>query len=171
MSRFVPSVPNAHTRQAHAPAQKRDAAPDANATETHESTRGCMSELEFLGALHVEMLRHGDLRPATRQHELFQTSTIDALLSGAFEGDVSLSELLQHGDLGLGTLNGLDGELIVIEGDAWQANAECKLIRATGSARTPYAVVTAFRRVRRSRSTAYCVTPISARRSGTASRT
>ena len=103
-----------------------------------------MSELEFLGALHVEMLRHGDLRPATRQHELFQTSTIDALLSGAFEGDVSLSELLQHGDLGLGTLNGLDGELIVIEGDAWQANAECKLIRATGSARTPYAVVTAF---------------------------
>ena len=103
-----------------------------------------MSELEFLGALHVEMLRHGDLRPATRQHELFQTSTIEALLGGAFEGDVSLSELLQHGDLGLGTLNGLDGELIVIEGDAWQANAECKLIRASGSARTPYAVVTAF---------------------------
>ena len=103
-----------------------------------------MSELEFLGALHVEMLRHGELRPATRQHELFQTSTIEALLSGAFEGDVSLSELLLHGDLGLGTLNGLDGELIVIQGDAWKANAECELIRATGSWKTPYAVVTPF---------------------------
>ncbi|MGZ6617275.1 MAG: acetolactate decarboxylase, partial [Solirubrobacteraceae bacterium] len=45
------------------------------------------------------MLRHGDLRPATRPHELFQTSTIEALLSGGFDGDVSLSELLQHGDL------------------------------------------------------------------------
>jgi acetolactate decarboxylase len=103
-----------------------------------------VSELEFLGALHVEMLRHGDLRPATRQHELFQTSTIEALLGGAFDGDVSLAELLEHGDLGLGTLNGLDGELIVIEGDAWKATAECELLRATGASLTPYAVVVAF---------------------------
>ncbi len=61
-----------------------------------------MSELEFLGALHVEMLRHGDLRPATRQHELFQTSTIEALLGGAFDGDVSLSELLSTAISGSG---------------------------------------------------------------------
>ena len=74
----------------------------------------------------------------------FQTSTIEALLGGAFDGDVSLSEILQHGDLGLGTLNGLDGELIVIDGQAWKANRDCRLIRAPGSSRTPYAVVVPF---------------------------
>jgi acetolactate decarboxylase len=103
-----------------------------------------MSELEFLNALHVEMVRHRDLRPEAHRHELFQTSTIEALLGGAFDGDVSLSEILQHGDLGLGTLNGLDGELVIIEGEAWKADHDCVLIRAPHRARTPYAVVVPF---------------------------
>ena len=65
-------------------------------------------------------------------------------LGGAFNGDVSLSEILQHGDLGLGTLNGLDGELIVVDGLAWKANSGCRLVRAPDWSRTPYAVVVPF---------------------------
>lgn len=103
-----------------------------------------MSELEFLGALHVELLRRGELRPEHPEHELFQASTVQALLAGAFDGDVTLEELLEHGNHGLGTLNGLDGELIVIDGQAWKAEADCTLSRPAGSARTPYAVVTQF---------------------------
>src|SRR5438309_8518424 len=90
------------------------------------------------------MVRHRELRPEAHRHELFQTSTIEALLGGAFDGDVSLTEILEHGDLGLGTLNGLDGELIVIDGHAWKADPACELIRADGSWRTPYAVVVPF---------------------------
>jgi acetolactate decarboxylase len=103
-----------------------------------------VSELEFLDALHVQVLRHRALRPEAHPHELFQTSTIEALLGGAFDGDVSLSELLAHGDLGLGTLNGLDGELIVVDGQAWKANADSTLVRAPASANSPYAVVVPF---------------------------
>jgi acetolactate decarboxylase len=103
-----------------------------------------MSELEFLGALHVELLRREELHPEHHQHELFQTSTVQALFGGAFDGDVTLDEVLQHGDLGLGTLNGLDGELIVIDGEAWKANLDCTLARPPGSSLTPYAVVTEF---------------------------
>ncbi len=103
-----------------------------------------MSEIEFLHALRVELVRHRGLERRARQHELFQTSTIEALLGGAFDGDVSLSEILEHGDLGLGTLNGLDGELIVIDRQAWKADAECALVHAPGWARTPYAVVVPF---------------------------
>jgi acetolactate decarboxylase len=103
-----------------------------------------MSELEFLGALHVELVRHRDLRAGAHEHELFQTSTVEALLDGAFDGDVTVAELLEHGDHGLGTLNGLDGELIVLDGEAWKANLDCTLVTAEPSSKTPYAVVVPF---------------------------
>jgi acetolactate decarboxylase len=105
---------------------------------------GRVSEIEFLKALHVDMVRHRGLRAQADPHELFQTSTIEALLGGAFDGDVTLSEILEHGDLGLGTLNGLDGELIVIDGQAWKASSDCTLISAPSSSLTPYAVVVPF---------------------------
>jgi acetolactate decarboxylase len=104
-----------------------------------------MSELEFLHALHVDMLRHDDMGVARAAHELFQTSTIEALLGGAFDGDVTLQELLEHGDMGLGTLNGLDGELIVIDGEVFKAELDCTLSRPDLRCRTPYAVVVPFK--------------------------
>ncbi len=103
-----------------------------------------MSELEFLGALHVELLRHAELHAERPAHELFQTSTVRALLAGSYDGDVTLAEVLEHGDLGLGTLNGLDGELIVLDGEAYKAELDCTLTRPPRSALTPYAVVVPF---------------------------
>ncbi len=103
-----------------------------------------MSELEFLGALQVELTRHAELHPEHARHELFQTSTVKALLDGAFDGDVTLAEVLEHGDLGLGTLNGLDGELIVLDGHAWKANLDATLSEPDPGCRTPYAVVVPF---------------------------
>src|ERR1700679_1877454 len=103
-----------------------------------------MSELEFLNALHVDLLRHDGIDVGRLPHELFQTSTIQALLGGAFDGDVTLNELLEHGDLGLGTLNGLDGELIVIDGQVFKAELDCTLSRPDLQSKTPYAVVAPF---------------------------
>jgi acetolactate decarboxylase len=103
-----------------------------------------MSEIEFLGALNVELLRHAELHPEHPEHELFQTSTVQALLAGAYDGDVTLAEILEHGDLGLGTLNGLDGELIVLDGHAYKAELDCTLSRPPRSSKTPYAVVVPF---------------------------
>jgi acetolactate decarboxylase len=101
-------------------------------------------ELEFLAAVHVELLRHRELHEQRLDHELFQTSTVQALLAGAFDGDVTLREVLEHGDLGLGTLDGLDGELIVLDGRAWKANLDGTLTLPELSATTPYAVVVPF---------------------------
>ncbi len=81
---------------------------------------------------------------ARHQHDVFQTSTVEALLGGAYEGDVTIGEVLEHGDLGLGTLNGLDGELVVIDGEAWKAELDCTLAPVAADARTPYAVVVPF---------------------------
>ena len=103
-----------------------------------------MSELEFLGALQVELLRHRELRAEHPDHELFQTSTVQALLAGAFDGDVTLRQILEQGDLGLGTLDGLDGELIVLDGIVWKANLDRTLMRPDLGSTTPYAVVVPF---------------------------
>jgi acetolactate decarboxylase len=103
-----------------------------------------MTELKFLAALHVDLLRHDRMGLTGAPHELFQTSTIQALLGGAFDGDVTLDELLEHGDLGLGTLNGLDGELIVIDGQVFKAELDCTLSRPDLQSQTPYAVVVPF---------------------------
>jgi acetolactate decarboxylase len=103
-----------------------------------------VSELKFLGALHVELLRHSELHQEHAEHELFQTSTVQALLAGAFDGDVTLGELLENGDLGLGTFDGLDGELIVLDGEAWKAELDGTLVQPRVSCTSPYAVVVRF---------------------------
>jgi len=53
-------------------------------------------------ALHVDYLKKRDLSSDKRaRHTLFQSSTIDALLEGKYDGDVSFAELEERGDLGL----------------------------------------------------------------------
>src|SRR3954463_1877663 len=82
--------------------------------------------------------------PERERHVLFQASTIGALLDGAFEGDLSFAELAEHGDLGLGTLNHLDGEMIAIDGEFFRADVDGRATRIGPDERTPFAVVPAF---------------------------
>jgi acetolactate decarboxylase len=98
----------------------------------------------WIRSLHVEAMRHADLHAERDPHVLFQASTIGALVDGAFEGDVSFSELAEHGDLGLGTLNHLDGEMIALEGAFYRADVEGRLSEVAGDERTPFAVVVPF---------------------------
>jgi acetolactate decarboxylase len=98
----------------------------------------------WIRSLHVEAMRHADLHEGHEPHVLFQASTIGALLEGAFEGDVTFSELAQHGDLGLGTVNHLDGEMVALDGRFYRADVEGRLEQLPGSERTPFAVVVAF---------------------------
>ena len=48
--------------------------------------------------------------------KLFQYNTLGALMAGLYGGTLTVGELLEHGDLGLGTLDSIDGELIVLVG-------------------------------------------------------
>jgi acetolactate decarboxylase len=89
-------------------------------------------------------MRHADLHAERDPHVLFQASTIGALLEGSFEGDVSFAELAEHGDLGLGTLNHLDGEMIAIGGRFYRADIEGNVAEVSPDERTPFAVVVPF---------------------------
>jgi len=103
-----------------------------------------MLDERWIRSLHVESMRHADLHEEREPHVLFQASTIGALLDGAFEGDLSFAELAEHGDLGLGTLNHLDGEMIALDGEFFRADVDGNATRIEADERTPFAVVTAF---------------------------
>jgi acetolactate decarboxylase len=98
----------------------------------------------LIKALHVEALRHTELRAEHEPHVLFQASTIGALLQGAYDGDVTFAELAQHGNLGLGTLNGLDGEMIAVDGRFYRADVDGAVHEVSPSRRTPFAVLVFF---------------------------
>jgi acetolactate decarboxylase len=98
----------------------------------------------WIRSLHVEAMRHADLHAEHEPHVLFQASTIAALLEGSFEGDVTFAELAERGDLGLGTLNHLDGEMIALDGRFYRADVEGGIEEVPPSERTPFAVVVPF---------------------------
>ncbi|WP_212992945.1 acetolactate decarboxylase [Actinoplanes auranticolor] len=79
-----------------------------------------------------------------RQHTAFQTSTIGALLGGLDDGDLTVTELLRHGDFGVGTFSALDGEMVVLDGRCYQLRSDGRAAVAPPEATTPYAIVTSF---------------------------
>jgi acetolactate decarboxylase len=74
----------------------------------------------------------------------FQTSTIDALLAGVYDGETSLSNLVKHGGFGIGTFDGLDGEMVVLDGKVYQVRADGKVYTPLHSSKTPFATVCCF---------------------------
>ena len=80
----------------------------------------------------------------TPVHTLFQVSTSGALVAGVYSVSVSVRTLLQHGDIGLGTFANLDGEMVVLDGHAYQVQGTGRVSEASANAGTPFAVVTQF---------------------------
>ena len=45
-------------------------------------------------------------------NKMFQASTLNALMLGNYDSTISVSKMLEKGDTGIGTYEGLDGEAI-----------------------------------------------------------
>lgn len=99
----------------------------------------------LVGALRVDLFARGGARDEADGTAVFQTASIEALLDGAYEGDLTIAELLVHGDLGVGTIDHLDGELIVVDGVAHVARADGSVRAVPGDVITPFAAVCRFR--------------------------
>jgi acetolactate decarboxylase len=82
---------------------------------------------------------------AAETHRLFQTSTLQALMAGVYDGDLTFQELARHGDFGLGTFEALDGEMIALDGAFYQIKADGRVYPVSGAMKTPYAAVTFFK--------------------------
>lgn len=78
------------------------------------------------------------------RHAIFQYSLMTALLDGIYDGEMTISELLGHGNFGLGTFDALDGEMVVLDGVCWRLRGDGTAERADLRHHTPFAVVTNF---------------------------
>jgi acetolactate decarboxylase len=78
-------------------------------------------------------------------HTVFQISTSGALVAGVYDREVSVQAILEHGDFGLGTFAGLDGEMVVVDGRVYQIRGSGQVTEAARDAGAPFAVVTWFK--------------------------
>jgi acetolactate decarboxylase len=82
--------------------------------------------------------------PPAYAGEAYQVATISSLLAGAYDGDTTVDELLRHGDFGLGTFNGVDGEMMVLDGRVYRGTTDGHARLVPRLERTPFAVVVDF---------------------------
>ena len=74
---------------------------------------------------------------AAQRHTVFQTSLMSALLDGVYDGEMTIGELLEHGDFGVGTFNALDGEMVVLDSVCYQLRGSGEAtVAGTGPADT-----------------------------------
>jgi len=97
------------------------------------------------GALLLAAVLAAGCAPQAERAVLYQTATINMLLEGLYEGNVTLEDLARHGDVGIGTFDALDGELIMLDGRVYQVRADGKVYRPGPQATTPFATVTFLR--------------------------
>ncbi|PNP43260.1 hypothetical protein TGAMA5MH_04717 [Trichoderma gamsii] len=81
-------------------------------------------------------------------NELYQYSVLSALMSGAATSGIPLSQILSYGNHGLGTFQRLEGEMIVLDGSAYQMKSDGSVIpnleRDHGEQIIPFAMITSF---------------------------
>lgn len=75
---------------------------------------------------------------------LYQTGTLVALLQGIIEGDTDFDTLSKKGDTGLGTVNGVDGEMIAIDDCYYRIDSTGKVNKIPAQTKTPFSVVSHF---------------------------
>jgi alpha-acetolactate decarboxylase len=86
----------------------------------------------------------GDSRAEDDGEVVTQISVLPALMAGIYDGDSTVGDLKKQGDFGIGTFNGLDGEMIISGGKFYRADADGKLEVAGEARRVPFATVVRF---------------------------
>jgi acetolactate decarboxylase len=77
-------------------------------------------------------------------HTLYQVSTATALVEGIYRGAVRVGVLREHGDLGLGTFENIDGEMVIVDGHFFQVRCDGSVREVDDAVLSPFAVITRF---------------------------
>ena len=82
----------------------------------------------------------------TAEDNIYQLAPSAALANGLYKGTTRFDSMLQVGDFGLGALNAIDGEVILLEGKIYQAShRQGRLREVAGNELSPFFYVKKFR--------------------------
>jgi len=69
-----------------------------------------------------------------------QAGCFESFAAGNFTGATSISRLSDGAEIGLGTFDAVDGELIILDGEAYRGAFDGTVTKVDGSLKTPFAV-------------------------------
>ncbi|NHI77221.1 acetolactate decarboxylase [Lactococcus petauri] len=72
---------------------------------------------------------------------IFQHGSFNTLYGGFYEGTITAGEALKYGQIGIGTLDGADGEVIILDGTAYHGNSENQVRIVKPDETLPYVAV------------------------------
>jgi acetolactate decarboxylase len=73
-----------------------------------------------------------------------QVAIIDTLLGGMYDGSATVGQLKSWGNIGIGTMHQLDGEMLVVDGVVYQVKYDGTVNRPADSETIPFATVVNF---------------------------
>jgi len=76
--------------------------------------------------------------------EIYQVALLQSLTQGYYDGIITVRELKKHGDIGIGTFEGVNGEMIVLDGTVYQALGDGTVQKAADNETVPFSNVTFF---------------------------
>jgi alpha-acetolactate decarboxylase len=78
-------------------------------------------------------------------NNIYQFSILGALMDGICQTGIRLQDILSHGDHGLGTVSSLNGEIVIVDGEAYHFPPGQELRMVGVSDVIPFVMVTRFR--------------------------
>lgn len=75
---------------------------------------------------------------------VYISAPFESMMKGLYEEMTTIGEVKRHGDFGIGTFNDLDGELVLLDGGAYQLRPDSSAVEVEDGAKTPFACVTFF---------------------------
>lgn len=53
---------------------------------------------------------------------IFQYGTMAGIIEGAYSGSLTIEELLKYGNFGIGTFDGIDGEMVILDSKVYKTD-------------------------------------------------
>ncbi len=76
--------------------------------------------------------------------KVYQVALLQSLTLGQYDGVITVEDLKKHGDIGIGTYEGVNGEMIYLDGEMYQALGDGSVVIADESETVPFATVAYF---------------------------
>lgn len=86
----------------------------------------------------------GSRSDKSKKETLFQVALLQSLTQGYYDGMITVDSLKKHGDTGIGTFEGVNGEMIVLDGTVYQALGDGSVKVADDKETVPFSNVTFF---------------------------